>query len=178
MLSEKALAILRRESSYGRPLEYHCLRLAEFTMALAESNGISMDEDFVVAACYLHDIGLCVKDETEKNYLKRGLKFARTEVGDWKLDRNQTKLLEDIMLYSHSLSPVPGISVEGDVVRRAVSVEHSFGRITHGLSPSFCRGVFSKYPRRGFNRVLLAFFRIAVVEDGPTELVRIFFPKK
>ncbi len=177
MLQQKALNILRNESPYGKPLENHCLRLGEFTMALAKSMGTEIDEDLVLAACYLHDIGLCVKDPTTKNYLKRGLKFARTKVGDWGLEEHQAKVLDDVMLYSHSISPVPGITVEGDLVRRAVSVEHSLGRLTQGLDPAICRDVFAKYPRRGFNRVLLSFFKIAIMEDGPNELLRIFFPK-
>ena len=178
MLREKAMEILDCESSYGKPLENHCLRLAEFSMALAESEGIEMDEDLIFAACYLHDIGLCVKDPTEKNYLKRGLKFVRGKVQNWQLDEHQARVLEDVMLYSHSVSSVPGISHQGDVVRRAVSVEHSFGRISQGLDSTVRRSVFARYPRRGFNRVLLSFFKIAIVEDGPKELVRIFFPDK
>ncbi|MCP4677361.1 MAG: HD domain-containing protein [Deltaproteobacteria bacterium] len=178
MLQGKALEILRVESHHGKPLENHCLRLAEFSLALADSNGIEMDEDLTFAACYLHDIGLCVKDPSEKNYLKRGLKFVRTRIGDWGLDDHQIKVLEDVMLYSHSISSMPGTSPEGDLVRRAVSVEHSLGRLTHGLSSAFCKDIFAKYPRRGFNRVLLDFFKIAILEDGPKELVRIFFPER
>ena len=178
MLRDKALDILRKESAFGEPLENHCLRLAEFALALAESTGIETDEDLVFAACYLHDIGLCVKDPTEKNYLKRGLKFVRSKVRDWELDERQMKVLEDVMLYSHSVSSVPGMSAQGDVVRRAVSVEHSFGRISQGLDSTVRQRVFDKYPRRGFNRVLLSFFKIAIIEDGPKELLRVFFPNK
>ncbi len=177
MLREKALNLLRQKSRHGEPLENHCLRLAEFSLALGKTNGVEMDEDLVFAACYLHDIGLCVKDPSQKNYLKRGLAFVRAQVDDWELDAHQTKVLEDVMLFSHSLSPQPGISREGDLVRQAVSVEHSLGRLTHGLDPSVCQAVFDQYPRRGFNRVLLDFFKIAIVEDGPKELYRIFFPK-
>ena len=177
MLQEKALEILRGESRYGRPLEYHCLRLAEFTTALSELHDKELDEDLIYAACYLHDIGLCVKDPEEKNYLKRGLKFVLTKIDDWNLDDGQMKVLEDVMLYSHSFASVPGISEEGNLARQAVSVEHSFGKISHGLDSHICKEVFAKYPRHGFNAVLLDFFKIAIVDDGPKEVFRIFFPQ-
>jgi hypothetical protein len=82
------------------------------------------------------------------------------------------------MLYSHSLKPVSGISPEGELVRLAVRIEHSLGQLTHGLDREFCRSVFAAYPRKGFNRVLLSFFRTTIVDDGAGELRRIFFPEK
>ncbi len=175
-LRERGLNLLRSCSKHGQALENHCLRLARFTMALADKEGIAVDEDLTYAACYLHDIGLCVEDPTEKNYLKRGHQFALERTADWGLTEPQKKFLADVMLYSHSLAAVPHISAQGDLVRRAVSVEHSLGKMRHGLDAATCRAVFREFPRRGFNRVLLSFFRIAILDDGIKELVRVFFP--
>jgi hypothetical protein len=136
-----------------------------------------MSPDLIVAAAYLHDIGLCVENPSERNYLKRGLLFVYPYLEKWHLKNGERKIVEDIMLYSHSLKSVPGISPEGELVRQAVRIEHSLGRLTHGLDGEFCRSVFSTYPRKGFNRVLLSFFKTAVVEDGAVELRHIFFPK-
>ena len=175
-LTERALALLRSKSRYGRPLEHHCLRLYRFTMALAENENIEVDADLATAACYLHDIGLCVENPDEKNYLKRGHQFVQEQTADWGLSEQQQRFLADVMLYSHSISSVPDITPQGDLVRRAVSVEHSFGKLRQGLDEAVCRAVFEEFPRRGFNRVLLSFFRIAILDDGLKELVRVFFP--
>ena len=176
-LSRQARDILRRVSVYGLPLENHCQRISEFALALGQQRGIAMPPDLIVAAAYLHDIGLCVEHPTEKNYLKRGLLFIYPYLEKWHLSGSERKIVEDVMLYSHSLKPVPGISPEGELVRLAVRIEHSLGRFTHGLDRGFCREVFTKYPRKGFSRVLLSFFKTTVVDDGGMELGSIFFPK-
>ncbi|MDJ0763213.1 MAG: HD domain-containing protein [Myxococcota bacterium] len=177
MLRDRALNLLRAHSPYGVPLENHCLRLGAFARAISEKGGVPFDEDLMYAACFLHDIGLCVKDPSEKNYLKRGLKFARSHIWNWDLSDAQRRVFEDVMLYSHALRTIPGITPGGELVRLAVRVEHSLGTYSHGLDKDSIRQVFDAYPRRGFNRVLLAFARTAVLEDGPTELVRVFFPE-
>jgi hypothetical protein len=177
-LSHQARDLLRQVSVYGAPLENHCRRLAEFAIALGEKRGVAMPPDFIIAAAYLHDIGLCVDVPDERNYLKRGLLFIWPYVQKWHLSREEQKIVEDIMLYSHSVKSVSGISPEGELVRLAVRIEHSLGQLTHGLDRAFCRSVFAAYPRKGFNRVLLSFFRTTIVDDGAGELRRIFFPEK
>jgi hypothetical protein len=176
-LSRQARDLLRQVSVYGSPLENHCQRLAEFALALGKQRGIALPPDLIVAAAFLHDIGLCVEDAEERNYLKRGVIFVASYLEKWHLNDREKEIVEDVMLYSHSLKPVPGISAEGELVRLAVRIEHSLGRFTHGLDGDFCRAVFAKYPRKGFNRVLLSFFRTTVVDDGAVELRRIFFPE-
>jgi putative nucleotidyltransferase with HDIG domain len=176
MLRDAALAILRTESPYGVALENHCLRLAELSLALAEQRAIALDEDLIRAGCLLHDIGLCVKNPRQRNYLERGLAFVEPRMDEWGLAEEPRAILRDVMLYNHSLRSVPGISPAADAVRLAVQVEHSLGRISHGLPPAVCRAVFARYPRHDFNRVLLEFFKIVVREDGPSELLRIFLP--
>ena len=176
MIRDRALTLLRTVSKYGEPLENHCSRLAELAIALGEIEQIPMDEDLIWGACFLHDIGLCVKDPSERNYLKRGFKLVQKESAAWNLNEDQRQAMKDALLYNHSMSTVPGIHPLAELIRKAVSVEHSFGRITHGLDKRTVSSVFSKYSRKGFNRVLLSFFRIAILEDGPTELFRIFFP--
>jgi len=176
MLAERALDILRDLSPYGRALENHCLRIFDFSMELALINNVRMEEDLIMAGCYLHDIGLLVKDEQEKNYLRRGRAFVQPLKEKWELDDEQARVLDDVMLYNHSLAAVPGISMPGDMVRRAVHVEHSFGRMSRGLERDVIRGVFDKYPRLDFNRVLRGFFRTVLLDDGPVQVFRIFLP--
>jgi hypothetical protein len=177
-LSHQARDLLRQVSVYGAPLENHCRRLAEFAIALGEKRGVAMPADFIVAAAYLHDIGLCVDVPDERNYLRRGLLYIWPYVQKWHLSNEEQRIVEDIMLYSHSVKSVSGISPEGELVRLAVRIEHSLGQLTQGLDRAFCRSVFAAYPRKGFNRVLLSFFRTTIVDDGAGELRRIFFPEK
>jgi hypothetical protein len=176
MLSDEALDILRANSPYGIALENHCLRLAEFALALGELRQVSLDEDLIRAGCFLHDIGLCVKNPRKANYLERGFDFVEPRIEEWKLDEEQRQVFSDVMLYNHSIKPVPGISEPAEMVRLGVQVEHSLGRRAHGLDEAFCRGVFDNFPRHDFNRVLLSFFKTVVMEDGPLELFRIFLP--
>lgn len=177
MLQTRALELLRSVSPYGEPLENHCIRLAEFALAIGLREGLEPDEELVRTACFLHDIGLCVNYGSERNYLKRGLSFFQTRSADWGLDAEQRKMLDDALLYNHSLVKIPGIDPQADLVRRAVSVEHSHGLVTQGLDREFCRSVFAELPRHGFNRVLLSFFKIAAIDDGPATLIGIFFPR-
>lgn len=175
--SLQARSLLRQVSVYGAPLEYHCSRLAEFALALGEKRAVAMPVDLIVAAAYLHDIGLCVEMSHERSYLKRGLLVIWPHVQRWRLSNEENRILEDVMLYSHSIKPVPGISPQGELVRVAMRIEHSLGRLTHGLGGDFCRSVFARYPRNGFNRVLFSFFKTAIVDDGPRALGRVFFPE-
>jgi hypothetical protein len=176
MFREQALSILRAESSFGIALENHCLRLAEFSLALGETRGVELDEDLIRAGCWLHDIGLCVKNPRIANYLERGLDFVRPTMESWDLDEEQTKIFSDVMLFNHSLKRVEGLSEPAEMVRLAVQVEHSLGRRRHGLDRGYCRQIFAEHPRHDFNSVLLEFFKIVIREDGPTELFRIFLP--
>jgi hypothetical protein len=176
MYREKALELLREHSPHGEPLENHCLRIAELTLALGEHRGVAVDEDLVYAIAYLHDLGLCVESRSPGGYLVRGLQLARPHAESWGLDEGQLKTFEDGMLYNHSLAEVDGISPTGDLVRRAVQVEHSLGAVAHGLPRGEFRKVLRRHPRRGFERVLLAFARKAALKDGPAEVLRIFFP--
>ena len=175
--SVQARSLLRRVSAYGAPLEYHCCRLAEFALALGEKRAVAMPADLIVAAAYLHDIGLCVEMSGERSYLQRGLLYTWPHVQRWRLSHEEKKILEDVMLYSHAIKPVPDISPQGELVRQAVRIEHSLGRFPHGLNGDFCRSVFARYPRRGFNRVLLAFLKTVLVNDGARTLGRVLFPE-
>ncbi len=176
-LQERGLALLRSVSQYGQPLENHCIRLAEFSIALAKNNDIDLNEDLTRCVCFLHDIGLCVDDIAEKNYLKRGLNFVRPKVVEWGIQGEDLTLFEDIFLFNHSIRKVPGLDQRAEMVRLAVSVEHSFGVFSHGLDRTTRRETFSRYPRTGFNRVLMSFFKKSLVDDGPTQLFGIFLPR-
>jgi len=176
-LEGKGLDLLRSVSEYGEPLENHCRRLADFSLALGDDRGIGLDEDLVRCACYLHDIGLCITHPEERNYLRRGLDFALPRVKEWGVRGDDLALFEEIMLYNHSLKRVPGLDPRAEMVRLAVGVEHSFGVRSHGLSKESRRAVFARHPRRGFNKVLMSFFKTTLVDDGPTQVFGIFLPK-
>ena len=175
-LEEQALAALRAVSTYGPALENHCIRLAQFSLALANMESVEADEDLVRAACWLHDIGLCVTEPEGLNYLQRGMHHVRPFIEQWGLDDEAAKILEDVMLYSHSVSSPEGIGPVGDIVRRAVSVEHSFAKISHGLPKDVRRRIVRDHPRLDFNKVLLRFFKISLIDDGPAKTFRVFFP--
>jgi hypothetical protein len=58
--SRKSLAVRKARSSLGVTLDDHCVRVAEFTLALARQEQVEHDVELVWAAAYLHDVGLMV----------------------------------------------------------------------------------------------------------------------
>ena len=183
--SEEALKILRKESRFGQALENHCLRLFRFFIAISEQRNVKLNEDLSLAACYLHDIGLCVSEDpknqpqkfSDRNYLKRGVRFLSPVLDSWQLSEQERKIIEEQLLYNHSLRKLSKCTEEAELLRQAVGVEHSRGVLSHGLSRSICREVFKEFPRLNFNRVLLSFFRIALLTDTPFSLPGIVLPK-
>ncbi len=177
MRAEQARQLYLEHKPYrGDALDRHCQRLAAFTLAVAERNGIVLDPDFVAATAWLHDIGLLVKLQGTHNYLDRGLRFVEPLVDSWGLEDRQRRVFEEMMLYNHSMRPVAGVCEEAEMMRRAVQVEHSLGVVTHGLDRARVRQVFGEHPRRGLTPVLADFGRITVLHDGPGQLWHIFRP--
>jgi hypothetical protein len=177
MFADQAQALYLEHKPYrGEALDNHCRRLAAFTLAIAERNGVALDPDFVRATAWLHDIGLLVSLPGTRNYLDRGLRFVEPLVDGWDLPPRQRRIFEEMMLYNHSFRPLPRLSDEAEMMRRAVQVEHSFGLLTHGLDRAGVRAVFRDHPRRGLTPVLLDFGRITVTQDGPAQLWHVFHP--
>ena len=177
MIRDRALELLRAVSPYGEALENHCLRIAEFSLAIAAHDGVDCDPDLLYAGAYLHDIGLLVPNDDSYNYLYRGLAYVRPHMAAWGLDGERQGALADMLLYNHALRSVKPISPMGDLMRLGVHVEHSFGRWSHGVPRAKRKAVFSQYPRGDFNRVLYDFFKITLKRDGLLEIFRLFFPK-
>jgi len=125
----------------------------------------------------LHDIGLLFRDPLEPNYLKRGAALVEPLTGPWGLNGDATRDLREVLLYSHALVAPSGLGPTAELFRRAVQVEHSFGRRRHGLSKGLCRDIFAQYPRLRFNQVLADFFKTTVLDDGVAQLLPIFFPR-
>ena len=178
MFREKALTVLSAHNTYGEPLENHCVRLAKFALALAEKEAVDVDEDLIYAGAYLHDIGLLVADDDSKNYLIRGDAFVTPLMNEWALDDFQKQQMHDMLLYNHSVAAPKPITAAGDTIRRAVQVEHSLGRWSHGLDKRLIKRIFTDYPRRGLNAVLMDFTKTSIQRDGVRELYHLFFPTK
>ncbi len=176
-LEDSGLDLLRSVSPYGDALENHCIRLADLSLALAANRGVEMDEDLLRCATYLHDVGLCVKSPGQPNYLKRGLAHVRPHVQRWGVSGRDLQMLEEVMLFSHSLRPVPGSTPQADLVRLAVSVEHSWGVLSHGIDRATLRSIFSRHGRLDFTRVLWEFTKTTLADDGPSQLWSIFLPR-
>lgn len=161
----------------GNALLNHNLRISYFALEIACKRGIEVDEDLLRAGCHLHDIGLLIPEREEPSYLRRSWNFFSPYGKTWGLNNEQMKSMREMLLYNHSLRPLPCTSSPGELVRLAVEVEHSQGLLRHGLSPSYCRNVFKQIPRLNLNRILLDFARITIIEDGPCQLFRIFLPR-
>ena len=179
MYQEQAEQLYRRTTPYqGIALDNHCIRLAELTLALGRVHAVEIDEDLLRAVCWVHDIGLMVKLDGEPAYPQRGLRFIAQMVDAWDLSPGRHRAVAEMMLFNHALRPVRGLTLEAEMLRRAVQVEHSLGLLRHGLDPGAIRDLFARWPRSGLTPILLDFARITVLEDGPRQLLRLFFPRR
>lgn len=177
MLRDDAQALFEAHDPYlDGSLRNHCLRLEAFTLALAERHGVRVDEDLVFAGCMLHDVGLLVKDPAERDYIARGARYVRARSEGWGLTSVRARDLDEIMRYNHSLVRVPGVGMAAELVRRAVQVEHSRGRLLHGLDRESYRATTDRLPWLRFGSVLLDFARTTLLDDGVRTLLPIFFP--
>ena len=177
MLRAEAETLFARHSPYEGPaLENHNLRILAFTLALGRTNDVSLDEDLVAAGSYLHDLGLLVSDPTEPSYLRRSWRFVEGHARSWGVDPDGLRVLEQILLYNHSLRSLPGLEPAAELVRRAVQIEHSRGLRRHGLPRASIREVFARHPRLDLTRILLDFARITFIEDGTRQLLPMFLP--
>jgi len=177
MLADDARALFEANTPYPGPaLPHHNQRIAAFTLALAERAGLAVDEDLVRAGCWVHDIGLLIPDRRDPSYLRRGWAFVEPRARCWGCKGDRLATLRDVLLYNHALRPVPGAAPTAELVRRAVQVEHSLGRVRHGLERARVREIRRRWPRAGLTRVLLSFARTTLFEDGPKQLGPMFFP--
>jgi len=177
MYQEQAERLYRNTTPYGGvALDNHCIRLAELALALGRHNRVPLEEDLVRAVCWVHDIGLMVKLGGEPAYPHRGLSFISSMIDDWGLSPERRRVVEEMMLFNHALLPVAGLTPQAEMLRRSVQVEHSLGLRRHGLGAPAVRGMFARWPRAGLTRILVDFARITLMEDGPRQLLPIFFP--
>jgi hypothetical protein len=190
-LEGKAMAVREAKELFyqhnpypGKALENHNIRIGHFAAALAHRAGLGLDSDLLWTGCYLHDFGLLVNGtkvglpelDSEPLYLRRSWLAVRGLVETWGLSGSQQEELRDILLYNHGFLPQRRIAPIAELVRKAVHVEHSRGFIRNGLSRAFCKGIFRDHPRLDLTPILLDFARIAVLEDGPAQLLPMFFP--
>lgn len=179
MYQERAERLYRDTTPYrGEALDNHCIRLAELTLALGRQNAVPLDEDLVRAVAWVHDIGLMVKQQGEPCYPRRGLAFIAPLVDGWDLPARQRQIVDEMMLYNHSLRPLDGLSPQAEMLRRAVQVEHTMGLVRHGLDSDTTKRVFARWPRRGLTRILADFARITLLQDGPGQLLPLFLPHR
>ncbi len=156
----------------GQGLRNHSLRLYDFALLHIEHMDIEASTDFLYAAAMLHDLGLALPPSPGADYLRRTLDLAREVFADEDVD---DALLEECMLYNHSVRAPAGLSATAEAFRRAVWTEHTHGRRRYGLPRARVRQVFRDRPFDNFPRVLADFFwRTAVFE--PQTIPGIFFP--
>jgi hypothetical protein len=178
MYEDRAREMFEGASPYeGVALEYHNRRLMEFALAIARQERVDVDEDLMRTGCWLHDYGLFVQKDGEPSYLKRSWRAVEPVAREWGMGERALAEIKDMLLYNHGMRRVKGIRPMGDLVRRAVHVEHSLGGFSEGLRHGTVHRVFEKYPRSGLTTVLVDFARITIVQDGTLQLWPMFFPR-
>lgn len=178
MYEDRARQLFEDHSPYpGQALRNHNLRLMGFCLAIARNESVSVNPDLIRTGCWLHDFGLFLPREGEPSYLKRSWRAVQPHARQWGMAPGEMEELKEMLLFNHGLIRVEGIRPAGDLVRRAVHVEHSLGALREGLDVGTVSDVFRSHPRAGLTRVLVDFARITFVKDGPLQIFPMFFPR-
>ena len=153
----------------------HCLRLVEFALLHAQHMGKEVDQDLIYLAAMLHDLGLMVTSRPGTSYLTRTVEIAQKELDGTGLDEDSWRILEDCLLYNHSVKSLRSHDPASESFRRAVFTEHTRGVWKFGLRREEVRRVFRQVPYDNFAAVLADFvWKTSLFE--PKTIPQIFIP--
>lgn len=148
--SLRCLAALRDlTGEVGGPMERHSLRVVLLAGELARMGGHAVDDEVLVCAGLLHDIGLYPGVATKAAYVTDGRRLAESMLGEagWTPDR--VLLAADAVEYHHELRSQRSRGIEVELMRKADLVEVSHGLVSAGVSKAFRTDLLARLPRQG-----------------------------
>lgn len=175
-VEQRSLAALRDAAGEADgAMERHCVRCFLLCRDLAEIKNAAIDEEVMLCAAFLHDIGLYPSVSEGGVYTDEGAELAR-EIGleaGW--DARRATLCADACARHHSIRSQWELGAEVELLRLADRIEVSGGVTRAGLSRDQIREVNQSAPRDGFYRGLVHVVW-PVLRHRPLTLPRIFKP--
>lgn len=163
----------RRTGETGGPMERHCLRQIQIARALA--GGREYDDELLLCAGWLHDLGLWV--EGSDAYVTEGARLADGVLGERGWPAERRRLLHDAIEQHHALRSREALGLEVELIRRSDLVDVSAGAVSFGLDRAWLRELQRAVPRRGF-APLLARAMVQELRTRPGGVARIFLPRR
>lgn len=132
------------------PMERHGVRCYLICLRLADRAGLRVDEEVLLVAGLLHDMGLYDGASRGGVYVTDGRRYAEEmlerRVG-WSPDR--IRLCGEAIERHHELRSQWDAGAEVELMRRADLIEVSSGLVDHGAGRGWLRGLWSAVPRDG-----------------------------
>lgn len=147
----RCLAALRDQTGeVGGPMERHSLRVVLLAQELARLGGHTVDDEVLVCAGLLHDIGLYPGVATKAAYVTDGRRLAETMLAEAGWSPERVRLAADAVEYHHELRPQWARGTEVELMRKADLVEVSHGLVSAGVPKAFRADLLARLPRQGF----------------------------
>jgi hypothetical protein len=149
--SLRCLAALRDlTGEVGGPMERHSLRVVLLAGELARLGGHDVDQEVLVCAGLLHDIGLYPGAATKAAYVTDGRRLTESMLGDAGWAPERVRLAADAVEHHHELRPQWALGTEVELMRKADLIEVSHGLVSCGVSKAFRSDLLARLPRKGF----------------------------
>ncbi len=134
------------------PMERHCLRVDMLARAMAAERGVSLDEETLLCAALLHDIGLYPAASRGGVYTDDGAELARELLAPLGWSSERIELCADAISQHHALRSQSDRGIEVELLRCADLTDVSAGLVPHGLPRTTIREIFATVPRSGTYR--------------------------
>lgn len=147
----RCLQVLRDlTGEVGGPMERHCARVIVLTRELARRGGHSIDDELVVCAAWLHDLGLYPEVATKAAYVTDSRHLAERVLAEEGWDAARIRLCAEAVEHHHELPSQWARGNEVELLRRADLIEVSMGLVSFGIPRAFRQDLLARVPRDGF----------------------------
>jgi len=134
------------------PVERHGARCYLLAQHLAVHRGIDADEEVLLCAGLVHDLGLYPGVAAGGAYTADGAEFAKRVLGELGWGAERIALCANAIEFHRALREQWSRGPEVELMRLADRIEISAGRLTCGLSADTVQDVFSMASRKGLYR--------------------------
>jgi hypothetical protein len=127
----------------------HCHRSYQFAAALAQADGVELDDEVLYLGTLLHDVGLIPGGDGSARFEVRGANVVRALLLDHGMERDRVDNVWDCIAMHASNALARHKSPETRYSSRGTSVDVRGSR-AEVLHPAFVRTVLDSWPRHDF----------------------------
>lgn len=151
------------------------MRVYEVARELARRGSHDVDDELLLCAALLHDIGLYPAASAGGVYTREGADLAEALLAEAGWGPERRRRCASAIACHHALRPVWRLGTEVELIRRADLVDLGAGLVRFGLPRAWLRGLSSRVPRGGLYRGIGGLV-LGVLRERPATLPRIFRP--